>query len=221
MATLEEKDPTLDIYLASAYAIQEKPRQAADMLLQTVRHYLPTYSAHMPVKELKDSVEARDYYAPAVANLMQMYGDQFVSLRDTATAFTIYEQVLSIDPENVMTLNNYAYFMALRDSDLDRAAEMSLKTVTDQPDNGTFLDTYAFILFKKGDYERAKVYQEMAIEDTKPEEASAELYNHYGDILFKLGQTRLAVDNWRKALEKEPDNELIKRKIKDETYYDK
>lgn len=221
VATLEEKDPTLDIYLASAYAIQEKPRQAADMLLQTVRHYLPTYSARMPVQELKDSVEARDYYAPAVANLMQMYGDQFVSLRDTATAFTIYEQVLSIDPENVMTLNNYAYFMALRDSDLDRAAEMSLKTVTDQPDNGTFLDTYAFILFKKGDYERAKVYQEMAIEDTKPEEASAELYNHYGDILFKLGQTRLAVDNWRKALEKEPDNELIKRKIKDETYYDK
>lgn len=218
---LDEKDPTLDLYLASSYAMQEKPRQAADLLLQTVRHYLPTYSAAMPVAQLADSVQARGYYAPAVANIMQMYGDQLFNLRDTTGAFTVYEQVLGIDADNLMTLNNYAYFLALGDSAIDRAAEMSLKTVTQEPNNGTYLDTYAFILFKKGDYERAKVYQEMAIEDTKPEEASAELYDHYGDILFKLGQTRLAVDNWRKALEKEPGNELIKRKIKDETYYEK
>lgn len=219
--TLKDDDPTLDLYMSSAYAMQEKPQQASEYILKAIHHYIPTYTNRMTVKELADTVKAREYRPEAVANFIQMYGDQLVSMKDTVGGFTAYEQALTLDPDNLLALNNYAYFLALRDSNLDRAAEMSLKTVTMEPGNGTYLDTYAYILFLKGDYQRAKIYQEMAIQDTKPEQASSELYEHYGDILFKLGQTRLAVDNWKKALEKEPDNELIKRKIKDETYYSK
>ena len=61
----------------------------------------------------------------------------------------------------------------------------------------------------------------MAIENTAADEISAELYEHYGDILYKLHKKRLAIDNWKRALEQEPDNELLKRKIHDEKYYDK
>ena len=87
------------------------------------------------------------------------------------------------------------------------------------PTNATFIDTYAWVFFKKKDYAMALLYIKSAIANA--DEPSADILDHYGDILYMNGDTDEAVKQWEKALELEPDKELIKRKVEDKTYYEK
>lgn len=216
---VSDYDPALDIYLASGFAMDNNPNEASAVILRAIHHFLPSYTDMMPPNELLDSIKSKNYNPKAVANMLQLYGDQFVTLTDTVKGMRIYDQALTLDPDNYMTLNNYAYFLALRDTDLDKASVMSQKTVNAHPDNGTFLDTYAYILFKKHDYERARMYQEMAMENTPEADVTAELLEHYGDILFMLGDNEKALSYWKKALVKSPDRDILKRKVQYETYF--
>lgn len=154
-----------------------------------------------------------------VSTLYNMLGDMYYRVKKIPDAFRAYENALLFFPENAMVLNNYAYFLIENGGDMERAAEMSKRAVDNQPDNPTFIDTYAWILFKKGDYEDALTYQRSAVEKSEAEgDTSAELYDHYGDILFKNGKTDEAVENWKKALEQDdaPENaDAVKRKIKE------
>lgn len=218
---IKEPNPNLDVYLASAYLMDKQPEKSVEGMLKAVKFYLPSYSDTIAPSVIADTVQGRNYSPQAMANLMQMLGDSYVSLKDTVRAFRIYDQVLTMDPNNVLALNNYAYFLALEKRDLDKALEMSRKAVDSDPENGTYLDTYAYILFCKGEYERACSFQEMAIEQTDEADASADLYDHYGNILWFLDKPKLAVENWKKALQKEPDNALIKKKVEDGMYYEK
>lgn len=217
-AELGHTDPVLDLYLASGYAMDNNPGKAAEILYGTIHSYIPTYSDTMPGQALADTVETRNFPVN-IATYLQMLGDQYVSLNDTVKGLRVYDQALRIEPDNYMTLNNYAYFLALGGKELDRALEMSQKTVNAQPSNGTFLDTYAYILFRKHEYDRARMYQEMAIQATPEAEVTPDLYEHYGDILFMLGDAEKAVEYWKKALAKSPDNDLLKRKVEHETYF--
>ena len=95
---------------------------------------------------------------------------------------------------------------------------MSALTVKDSPDNATFLDTYAWIYFKKRDYKMALGYMKSAIEKNVEKE-NADLYEHYGDILFMNGQPDKAVEYWGKALRLKPDSDILTRKVKYKTYF--
>ena len=86
-----------------------------------------------------------------------------------------------------------------------------------QPDNATFLDTYAWVFFKKGDYKLALIYIEHALSNDKG--SNAEVLEHYGDILFMNGEPERAVEQWQKALELDPERELLKRKVDNKTYF--
>ena len=111
----------------------------------------------------------------------------------------MYEKALSYNASNIPVLNNYSYFLAMEGQDLDKAERMSAQTVKAEPDNATYLDTYAWIFFKQGNYSLARIYLQNALDKTK--EPSAELFEHYGDILFMLGEVDEAVTYWQKALE--------------------
>ena len=145
-------------------------------------------------------------------------GDVYSAMGDSIRAVESYEQALKIYPGNDGILNNYAYYLAQRGENLDRAERMSAITVKSSPDNATFLDTYAWVFFKKKDYKMALFYIESAI--NKNDESSAEVLEHYGDILFLDGQTDKAVEQWQKALELDGENELLMRKFNDRTYYE-
>ena len=145
-------------------------------------------------------------------------GDVYSAMGDSVRAVECYEQALKIYPGNTGILNNYAYYLAQKGQNLDRAERMSAITVKSAPDNATFLDTYAWVFFKKKDYKMALFYIESAV--AKTEEPSAEVLEHYGDILFLDGQTDKAVEQWQKALELDDDNELLMRKFNDQTYYE-
>lgn len=90
---------------------------------------------------------------------------------------------------------------------------MSYKTVKAAPNNATYLDTYAWILFEKGNYAEARIYIDDAIKNTKPEEESSVVFEHCGDIYFMTGDVEGALKYWKKALELGTESKTLKQKI--------
>jgi len=147
-------------------------------------------------------------------------GDVYHSAGDKEKSYEMYEKALSYNASNIPVLNNYSYFLAMEGRDLDKAERMSAQTVKAEPDNATYLDTYAWIFFKQGNYSLARIYLQNALDKTK--EPSAELFEHYGDILFMLGEVDEAVTYWQKALEAGSESaELLQKKIKNKKYIEK
>ena len=144
-------------------------------------------------------------------------GDTYSEMGDTVAAINCYEKALEIDPNNSSALNNYAYFLAQRGEQLDRAEQMAALAIKYEPENANFIDTYAWVFFAKKDYAKALPYIKKAVELDEENH----LLEHYGDILWFNDKKDEAVEQWTKALEQDPDNELLQRKVKDKTYYEK
>ena len=138
-------------------------------------------------------------------------GDAKFSMGDTIGAFALYDQAIEIDPNNVSILNNYAYFLTLCNRDLDKAERMSAKTVQAEPQNATFLDTYAWVFYKRKEYTMAQLYIEMAIKNEH--RPSSDIYDHYGDILLAVGNKQEALKQWEKALELDAGNKELLEKV--------
>ena len=121
-----------------------------------------------------------------VANFDAFLGDLYHEVGDEEKAFDAYERTLRNDPNNVLVLNNYAYYLAVKNQDLDKALEMSTKAITMEPDNPTYLDTHAWVLYMKGEYKEAEKHMKKALKLLKEPD---ETYNqHYNAILKKLGK---------------------------------
>ena len=138
-------------------------------------------------------------------------GDAKFSMGDTIGAFALYDQAIEIDPNNVSILNNYAYFLTLCNRYLDKAERMSAKTVQAEPQNATFLDTYAWVFYKRKEYTMAQLYIEMAIKNER--RPSSDIYDHYGDILLAVGNKQEALKQWKKALELDAGNKELLEKV--------
>ena len=138
-------------------------------------------------------------------------GDAKFSMGDTIGAFALYDQAIEIDPNNVSILNNYAYFLTHCNRDLDKAERMSAKTVQAEPQNATFLDTYAWVFYKRKEYTMAQLYIEMAIKNER--RPSSDIYDHYGDILLAVGNKQEALKQWKKALELDASNKELLEKV--------
>ena len=119
-----------------------------------------------------------------MANFDAFLGDLYHEQGDEEQAFAAYDRTLRNDPDNTLVLNNYAYFLALKNQDLDKALEMSTKAITLEPDNPTYLDTHAWVLYMKGDYKEAEKYMKKALKLLKqPDETYTK---HYEAIQGKL-----------------------------------
>lgn len=149
-------------------------------------------------------------------------GDAYHAVGENQKAYSFYEKALAINPSNSYVLNNYAYYLTLENSNLERAEEMALKSVTLDPGNPSNQDTYGWVLFKRKKYDEAKVWIQKAVQQSP----NSTLYEHYGDVLFKLGKVDQAVVNWQAALDKMDDavdkdqRALLQRKLKDKNYYE-
>ncbi len=145
-----------------------------------------------------------------------MLGDIYNGTQEYAKSDMAYEQALAFNPNNDIILNNYSYYLALRKENLDRAEKMSAQLVKANPKNSSYLDTYAWVLFTREKYKEARKIMEEAI-DTG--DFNATLFEHYGDILFKLGDTDAAVRQWQKAKSMGADNQAIDKKISNRRLY--
>jgi tetratricopeptide (TPR) repeat protein len=136
-----------------------------------------------------------------------------------AEAFKAFDAVISLDPENWLAMNNYAYYLSLRNENLQKAEELGGKAVRANPENSTYLDTYAWVLFMRKDYGLAKFYMETAIRNGG--DKNGVIVEHYGDILYMLGDKDSAVEQWKKAEKTGDASKLIGEKIKQQRYLDK
>lgn len=156
-----------------------------------------------------------------VAQYFQMAGDGSFKTGDIERSTKEYDVVIALNPDDPTVRNNYAYYLAIGGGDLDKAEELSRQTVEDQPDNPTYLDTLAWILYLKGEYAEALELQEKAMETLSPEaESSAEYWDHLGDIQYRCGQKDKALESWKKALDLDKGNKKIAEKVKEKKVKD-
>jgi tetratricopeptide (TPR) repeat protein len=169
---------------------------------------LEVYNEGLPIIPADNKEMKSTFYA--------QIGDIHHQAGQKAEAYEAYEQALSLNDKNILALNNYAYFLSLDNKDLEKAERMSAQCIKIEPDNATYLDTYAWIFFKQGNYTLAKFYIESALK--KDNTQSPELLDHYGDILFMSGNKDEAVAQWTKARQMGKKSEALDRKIAERIY---
>lgn len=146
-----------------------------------------------------------------VSDIYAAMGDIYHMTDQAEEAYLCYDSALVYNPSNVLVLNNYAYYLSEEDKELDKAEQMSLRTIKAEPNNATYLDTYAWILYKQQRYEEAYTYIEQALAaDSVPSDV---LYEHAGDICYRMGDTARAVDYWKQALEVQRKAEAVEQRL--------
>lgn len=196
------EDPEFYFHKGSAY-YQKKAYPEALVIFEEGVKYIPEENKQLPSL----------FYG--------QIGDLYHQLNKKNEAYLAYDKALEYDDNNVFVLNNYAYFLCLDKMELDKAERMSSKCIKIQPNNPTYIDTYAWVFFQKGNYSLAKFYIESAISNSG--ERSPDIIEHYGDILYKTGDAERAVQQWKKALEMKEAGEntmMLKKKIENKMYYE-
>ncbi|MCE5330811.1 MAG: tetratricopeptide repeat protein [Bacteroidales bacterium] len=166
---------------------------------------LKTNMEALPLITEKENALKTDIYA--------QIGDIYFKLGKKEQAFEAYEEALKINPNNIFVMNNYAYYLSEEKTDLKKAEKMSAKTVEKEPNNSTYLDTYAWIFYQQENYSLAKFYIERAVDNLQPGQDPEVIYEHYGDILWKTGDEAKALEMWKKSVETGNDSETLKLKI--------
>jgi tetratricopeptide (TPR) repeat protein len=146
-------------------------------------------------------------------------GDVYYTTKQYTESDEAFDKSLNLDPTNANVLNNYSYYLSVRGIRLADAEKMALKAMQLRPQESTYMDTYGWILYKKGNYQKAREYIQKAI-DTAPDRADGTLYDHLGDVYYKLGEKNKATDAWKTAKEKGCDNEYLDKKLSEGKLYE-
>jgi len=165
------------------------------------------------------SVITRESSPAIVSDFYAVMGDLLHQKGLARQAFEAYDSCLQWKDDNIMCMNNYAYYLSELGQQLDKAEQMSYKTIKAEPKNATYLDTYAWILFMEERFAEAKIYIDQALQNDS--DSSAVIIEHAGDIYVRNGNTDRAVALWQQALQKDPDNKILIRKIKRRKYLKK
>ncbi len=190
------------------------PNQSWMNYLVAVAH-LQKKSAAKALSYLKNAIALQTDDKELSAQSYTALGDCYHELKDNGQSDAAYDKALTFNPDNAYTLNNYAYYLSIRNEQLEKAAQMSKHSIDLQPNTASFEDTYAWILFKQKKYADAKQWIEKAMQHNKNSATQAE---HLGDIMFYLGNTDAAVQNWKKAKEYGSKSALLDRKINEKKY---
>lgn len=203
-----EKSVTPDVgmmMMAAGIAISVDSLQTAEELIgRSLREILPVDDPTLPITSISPAPHPSQQQLAQLMGIYRTAGDLYHKKNDTTKAANAYRNALYIDDRDPLTLNNYAYFLAETDSNLEEALDMSRQAVEAVPDSPTNIDTYAWILHKLGRHEDALEEQEKAIKMGEEEDmVSSELYSHYAEILRAVGRSRDAQKAEAKAHELE------------------
>ncbi|MDO4164323.1 MAG: hypothetical protein Q4D56_08040 [Bacteroides sp.] len=153
----------------------------------------------------------KDSKPEVISDFYTIIGDSYHSKNMNAEAYAAYDSSLVYNPDNYGALNNYAYYLSLERQHLDKAEEMSYKTIKAEPNNATYLDTYAWILFEKGNYAEARIYIDDAMKNDGAK--SADVVEHCGDIYYMTGDVAGALTYWKQAQAMGSESTTLKEKI--------
>ncbi|MFD2161807.1 tetratricopeptide repeat protein [Paradesertivirga mongoliensis] len=190
------------------------PNQAY-LYFYTAIAYAQTKKHEKAISYLKNAASLEVEDKTFLSQIYSGLGDSYNNLKKFKESDQSYEKALQINPDNSYVLNNYAYYLSLRNENLDRAAGMSKRSNELEPDNASFEDTYAWVLFKQKKFKDARVWIEKAIRHNKDNPTQLE---HYGDILYNLGEKDQALEQWKLAKAKGEKSEILDKKIYEKKY---
>ncbi|WP_316737824.1 tetratricopeptide repeat protein [Pedobacter aquatilis] len=151
------------------------------------------------------------------AQVYALQGDIFINQNNFSQAKIAFEKAIATEPDNYLIMNNYAYYLALRNDDLAKAAKYAETAANAMPENASIIDTYAFILFKQQKYDLAKVWIEKALQNNSNK--NGVYLERYGDILYMKGEKDAALIQWQKAKEAGNGSEVLTKKINEKKYF--
>lgn len=205
--------------LYSEKALRLFPNQATLHYLNGIAYTLKKDYAKS-VKSINRAIDMLpDDKSDQLADMYVALGDAYNFLKQYSLSDESYDKALKLAPENATLLNNYAYYLSVRNVRLDEAEKMSKKSLDIRKDEPTFLDTYGWILYKQGKNDKALEHIQKAV-DLSQGKADGALWEHLGDVHFKLGNTDKAVEYWKKAKTVGSDNPDIDKKINERKLYE-
>lgn len=216
------------LYLETQLEQFDKVLQHADEALeiypnQSMIHYFLGY-AHLRKRHYTEAIVSLEQakklstsHPNLNGELNSMLGDAYNATKAFDKSDKAYDEALTANPNNDAVLNNYSYYLALRKTNLEKAEKMSSLLVKNNPDNPTFLDTHAWVLYTRQKYKEARKVIERAITTGN---ANATHFEHYGDILFQLGDVTGAVQQWEKARGLNANSEILNKKIANRKIYE-
>jgi len=207
----------LDLQLGDHEALHKDAEEAISIFPTVPEPYLYNGIALSRLSKHDEAIETLITGRDVVVDNPQLQAQFWSSLGDAyneaerfADSDKAYDKALALEPDNAGTLNNYAYYLSVRNEQLEKAERMSKRSLEITPGSATYMDTYAWILFRLAKYADAKVWIEKALASG---EADGVVVEHYGDILFELGDKNGATEQWRKAKTLGGGSDALDRKI--------
>jgi tetratricopeptide (TPR) repeat protein len=205
-----------ELYTKSITAIDSFPQHALFYLFNGVsanQINKPDEAVEILNKGLKQIENQADLEIDFYTNL----GEAYHNKNEYKQSDYFFELVLKKEPNNIYVINNYSYYLSLREEKLEYAESLSKKTIISEPNNSTYLDTYAWILFKLKKYQDALYYIKKAFEHGGAQ--SEVIVEHYGDIQFMVGNAEAALELWKLSNEMGNNNKELIKKIETKSIF--
>ncbi len=189
---------------------------------QAILYYYRAFALHRNGQNAEAGIEIKSALlldgddAKLKAMIFALQAEVLIDQQKLKEADVAFDKSIALEPNNYLTLSNYAYYLALRNHNLSKAEALASKAAAALPKNASIADTYAFVLFKLEKYELAKTLIQRALQNN---EALNPVYlEHYGDILFAKGEKEAALIQWQKAKQAGNDSEKLSKKINEKKY---
>ena len=215
----------IDSELNDFVAMQKESKEAMELFPNQALPYFLNGAANIHLKKFKEAVaslnEGKEFVYDNESFLSQFYaniGDATNQLKNYVASDSAYDKALDLDPKNTYVLNNYAYYLSVRNMMLEKAEAMSKKSLEIEPSSNSYQDTYGWILYQMKKYDEAKLWIGKAIANGGSE--SGTLLEHYGDVLYKLNDIENALKFWIDAKKAGGTTDLIDKKIADKKLYE-
>ncbi len=211
----------LDANLEDNKAMYNHAIEATELFPNQPRFFLYAGSAAFmihkyadAIKPLRNGLDLLVSDSAGVQNQFYTYlGESYYHLKKQDSAFYYFDLAVTGDSTNYSTMNNYSYYLALADTNLDKALSMIKRVIKQYPENQTYLDTYAWVLYKQKKYKEALKVIDLAVKDGGS--SSAAIMEHQGDILYKNGEKEAAISSWEKAMKLGKGSGFLSQKIKE------
>ncbi len=199
--------------------------KAVEMFPEQPVMYYFTAIGYLYMEKWSENVDYLERGLPLIVDNMELkiefmasLANGYEQLKQYGKADSMFREVLKLNPDHLSSLNNFAYFLALRKTNLDEAQAMIEEAFSKDPTNIYYIDTYAWVLFQQGKYQQALDLMNTLMQNSSSE--SADAWDHYGDILWKTGYMQKAIEAWNKAMEicKEKCSDNLKNKIEKKMY---
>ncbi|MBN3035989.1 MAG: tetratricopeptide repeat protein [Bacteroidales bacterium] len=211
--------------LNNTEALLSESLRALELFPEQAMLYLFAGAAYYQKKSWEECIatlsKGLDYVIDNSPMMIQFYtylGDAYNQTGDHENSDFSYEKVLELEPDNDYVLNNWAYYLSLRNENLETAARMAKRATELKPGSSANLDTYGWVLYQMGYFEEAKLWIGKALEndgDTNPV-----ILEHYGDVLYQLGERNDARQYWNRAREMGEGSEFLEKKAEEGVLYE-